>query len=164
MAKMENKKPEEQKPINVPDDLQVGAEGVAYYTINEEGPIHGNYRGVFSIRCYLNPLDSLAAGRHFRELLGQYGDVAGEQDRYMAFCIAQLSRRVLKGPPWWHADQIAGNIPDLNVLSTLLDRALTAEAAYKQRLVKMKEEALEKASVAAQAIQENLNPKKEEEK
>lgn len=160
---MDQQKPESEKLVAVPDDLVVGPDGVAHYTINEEGPIQGNYRGVFALRCYLNPLDALAAGRQFRELIGPFGADAGEQDRYLAFCYSQLSKRVIKGPPWWSADQIAGNIPDLNILSTILDRALTAEAAYKQRLAKMKQEALEKASLAAQALHESLNPKKKEE-
>jgi hypothetical protein len=156
--------PTDQKSIVLPDDLTLAQDGTALFTINEEGPIQGNYRGVFQLRCYLNPLDSLAAGRQFRTLLGEFGDSAGEQDRYTAFCTSQLAYRVIKGPPWWTANNQTGNIPDLNVLSILLDRCLTAEAAYKQHLVKRKEEALEKASKAAQALHESLNPKKEEEK
>jgi hypothetical protein len=158
-------KKEEQKPIVLPDDLTVNPDGTAIFTINEEGAIQGNYRGVFSLRCYLNPLDALSAGRHFRDLLGPYGESAGEQDRYMAFCTSQLAKRVIKGPPWWNANgnEPAGNIPDLNILSTILDRALTAESIYKQRLAKMKAEALEKAQQATQAIQDSLNPKKKEE-
>ena len=156
-------KPEEQKTIVLPDDLTISPDGTALFSINEVGAIQGDYRGVFHLRCYLNPLDSLAAGREFRNLLGQYGDSAGEGDRYTAFCASQLGHRVIKGPPWWTANNQAGNIPDLNVLSTILDRALTAEAYYKQHLVKRKEEALEKAQKAAQALHESLNPKKKEE-
>ncbi len=152
--------PTEQKPITLPDDLVVNPDGVAFYTINEEGQIQGSYKGVFQLRCYLNPLDALAAGRQFRDLLGQFGVDAGEQDRYLAFCISQLAKRVIKGPTWWNADQ---TVPDLNILSIILDRSLTAEAVYKQHLVKRKEEALEKAQKAAQALHESLNPKKKEE-
>ena len=154
-------KNEEQKLIVLPEDLTIGPEGIAHYTIQEEGPIQGSYKGILSLRCYLNPLDSLAAGRHFRDLLGQFGGDSSEQDKYLAFCISQLSKRVIKGPPWWNIDQV-GNVPDLNILSIILDRALTAEAAYKQHLTKRKDEALEKAQKAAQALHESLNPKKEE--
>jgi hypothetical protein len=154
--------PTDLKPVVLPDDLVVNPEGTAIFTINEEGQLQGSYKGVFTLRCYLNPLDSLAAGRHFRELLGPYGDAAGEQDRYLAFSLSQLTKRVIKGPPWWNLDQ-TGNVPDLNILSLILDRSLTAEAAYKQHLVKRKEEALEKAQKAAQALHESLNPKKKEE-
>lgn len=159
---MNDQKPEDQKPVIVPDDLSIDPNGTATFTINEEGSIQGSYRGVFSLRCYLSPLDSLAAGRQFRELIGPFGDSSSEQDRYLAFCVSQLNRRVIKGPPWWNAGDVPGNIPDLNVLSILLDRALTAETVYKQRLTKMKEEALEKAQKSAQLLQESLNPKKEE--
>jgi hypothetical protein len=159
---MNDQKLEEQKSIILPDDLTVDPNGTATFTINEEGQIQGDYRGTFTLRCYLSPLDSLAAGRQFRELIGQFGESAGEQDRYLAFCVSQLNRRVVKGPPWWNASDVPGNIPDLNVLSILLDRALTAETVYKQRLTKMKEEALEKAQKSAQLLQESLNPKKEE--
>ena len=154
---------DEQKPIILPDDLTLSQDGTALFTINEEGALQGSYKGVFSLRCYLSPLDSLAAGRHYRDLLGQFGADAGEQDRYTAFCMAQLAKRVIKGPPWWSANDLAGNVPDLNILSVLLDRSLTAEAAYKQHLVKRKTEALAKAQTAVQAIQDSLNPKKKEE-
>jgi hypothetical protein len=155
-------KPEDQKLVALPDDLVVNPDGTATFTINEEGQINGSYRGVFALRCYLSPLDSLAAGREYRTLLGQFGESAGEGDRYTAFCISQLAKRVIKGPPWWNADQIAGNIPDLNILSLILDRCLSAEAVYKQRLQARKTEALEKAHAAATALQESLNPKKKE--
>lgn len=153
---------EEQKPIALPDDLTVSPDGTAIYTMNEEGPIQGSYKGTFTLRCYLSPLDSLAAGRQFRDLLGQFGDSAGEQDRYLAFCVSQINKRVIKGPPFWNASDIAGNIPDLNVLSVILDRSLTAESVYKQRLTTKKAEALAKAQNAATAIQESLNPKKKD--
>ena len=159
---MNDQKPEDQKPVIVPDDLSIDPNGTATFTINEEGQIQGDYRGTFTLRCYLSPLDSLAAGRQFRELIGQFGESAGEQDRYLAFCVSQLNRRVIKGPPWWNASDVPGNIPDLNVLSLILDRSLTAEAVYKQRLTKMKQEALEKAQQAATALQESLNPKKKD--
>lgn len=157
-------KSEEQKSVILPDDLVVSPDGTATFTINEEGLVQGSYKGSFALRCYLSPLDTLSAGRQFRDLLGQFGESAGEQDRYLAFCISQLSRRVIKGPPWWNTGDGSGSIPDLNVLSLILDRCLTAEAAYKQRLVTKKTEALQKATQAATAIQESLNPKKEEEK
>ena len=90
----------EQKELKIPDDLVVQPEGVAIFTINEEGQIQGSYKGVFTLRCYLSPLDSLAAGREFRNLLGPFADSASEQDRYTAFCMSQLAKRVIKGPPW----------------------------------------------------------------
>ena len=154
---------QEQKTLAIPDDLVIQIDGTAFFTINEEGLTQGSYRGVFNLKCYLSPLDSLAASRHYRELLGPYGDSAGEQDRYLAFCVSQLARRVIKGPPWWTATEgQPGNILDLNILSLILDRSLTAEAAYKERLTKMKQEALEKAQNAATALQDSLNPKKNE--
>jgi len=156
-------KPEEQKPVIIPNDLQINLDGTATFVISEDALIGGSYKGTFALRCYLSPLDSLAAGRHFRDLLGPYGESAGEQDRYLAFCVSQLAKRVIKGPPWWNADQQSGNIPDLNILSLILDRALTSETAYKQRLAERKAEALEKAQNAAKGLQESLNPNKKEE-
>ena len=159
---MENKT-EDPKSVTIPEDLKINPDGTAFYTINEEGAIQGDYRGVFTLKCYLSPLDSLAAGRQFRNHLGPYGDSATESERYTAFCMSQIAYRVIKGPPWWTADNSTGNIPDLNILSTILDRCLVAESAYKERLAKMKEEALSKAQTAVQAIQDSLNPKKKEE-
>lgn len=158
---MTDQKPSDPKPTILPTDLVIGPDGVAIFTINEEGPIQGSYKGIFSLRCYLSPLDSLAAGRMHRELLGQYGSYAGEGDSFTAFCLSQLNKRVIKGPPWWNIDQ-PGNIPDLNILSLLLDRALTAETIYKERLAKMKEEALVKAQESLKKLQESANPQKKE--
>jgi hypothetical protein len=155
--------PKEEPEVSIPDDLVVNPDGLALFTISEDGAVQGSYKGVFSLRCYLSPLDTLAAGRHMRDLLGPYGASATEQDSYMSFCISQLTKRVVKGPPWWTANNQSGDIPDLNILSLILDRALTAERVYKQRLAKIKQEALERAFKAAQELQDSLNPKKKEE-
>jgi hypothetical protein len=155
---------EKQDEKKLPDDLILNPDGTAIYTINEEGSVNGSYKGVFKLRAFLTPLETLEAGRIFRELLGPYGADAGEQDRFMAFCISQLQKRVIKGPPWWSTDSaLMGNIPDSNILSLILDRSITAESVYKERLKAKKEEALKKADDATKVIQERLEGKDKKE-
>jgi hypothetical protein len=47
---------------------------------------------------------------------------------------------------------VAGNIPDLNILTTVLDRSLAAELAYKELLKEKKGQALEKSKNAMEGI------------
>src|SRR5271165_3779061 len=111
---MEEKKEETQ----IPSDLVVNPDGTAIFTINEQGKVQGNYTGTFTFRCFINPLDNLAAGKVFRELLGPFGADANEDDKFMAFALSQLQKRIIKSPPWWQTDSVIhGNIPDSFVIS-----------------------------------------------
>ena len=167
---MENKTTDPSQDQNkLPDDLIVNPDGTAVFTIQEEGEVQGSYRGTFILKCYLNPMETLSAGRLFRDYLGPNGELASENDRFLAFALAQLQKRVIKGPPWWQVEGTQGNIPDTNILSITLDRAITAEAAFKARLKQKKDAALQQAQEALLAIQKKqaedrkpISDKKEE--
>lgn len=149
---------EDKKPKPLPQDLIINQDGTATYTIAEEGDVLGSYKGVFVFKCYLSPLDSLSANRAFRELLGPFAQEATDTDRWTAYALTQLQKRVIKAPPWWQTDSaLPGNIPDHNVLSTILDRAADAEIAYRERLKEKRTDTLKKVSDATKAIQERLN-------
>lgn len=159
-------KPEEQKPKQ-DTNLILNTDGTASWTFREEGDTLGaTYAGTFVFKCYLNPLDSLAAGRLYRELLGQNGHEAGDQERFLAFALSQCKYRITKAPPFWKSSNSVvdgGDVPDLNLISLILDKAISSEVLYKEQLKKRKEEALDKAQKAAEALHESLNPKKKEE-
>jgi hypothetical protein len=149
---------EKDETKTLPIDLILNQDGTATYTINEQGEVQGGYTGTFILKCFLTPLDVLSAGRQYRDLLGQFGSTASETEKFIAFSLSQLSKRIVKSPPWWNTDSaILGNIPDLNILSLLLDRAMDSEIAYKQRLKKKKTEALDSAKSSIEAIQDRLN-------
>ena len=111
---------ESNKPDELDTDIHLKPDGTAIWTLREEGEISGTYSGAFTFKCYLDPLATLAAGRLYRELLGSYGDSASETERFIAFALSQLQKRVIKGPPFWATASesgFVGNIPDLNILS-----------------------------------------------
>lgn len=156
--------PEESKT-----DLIFNSDGTATYELNMDGDISGSYRGKFVFKCYLDPLSELAASKLFRELMGFNPQEMNETDKYLAWALAQLKYRIAKSPPFWKTEGslIDGNIFDKNIITHVLDMATEAELLYRKDIKKRKEEALQKAHAATQAIQEKLSPKrkkKEEEK
>jgi hypothetical protein len=143
------------------NDIILNADGTALWTLREDGDtVLQTYIGPFTFKCFLNPLETLAAGRLYRELLGNNSGEAGEQERYTAFALSQLKFRVVKAPPFWNTDSIvAGNIPDTNIISLILDRAISSEVLYKEELKKKRADALKKAADAVTALQASLNAK-----
>jgi hypothetical protein len=160
---------EEQKPKQDPS-LILNNDGTASWTFREEGDtLQATYAGTFVFKCYLSPLETLASGRLFRELIGQNSNEASDQERFLAFSLSQLKSRIVKAPPFWKTDSnsiVDGNIPDLNLISLTLDKAINAELLYKEELKKKKAEAVATVQAAATALQESLKPtrkKKEKE-
>lgn len=128
----------------------------ATWQMKAEGAILGTYTGTFKFKCYMTPVDNLAAGREMRALLGRDSMFASENDRFTAYALSQLKYRVISGPPFWDSSKqnsdYAGNIPDQDVLALILDSALSAELKYKQMLDERKEEAIQRAKKAAEQI------------
>jgi hypothetical protein len=141
-------------------DLNFNNDGTATYELNMDGDISGSYRGKFIFRCYLDPLSELAASRLFREIMGVNSQEMPETEKYLAWALAQLKYRIVKAPPFWRTENsiVDGNIFDKNVIMHVLDMATEAELLYRKNLKKKKEEALEKAQQAVQALHESLNP------
>lgn len=152
-------------PEETKTELSFNNDGTATYELNMDGDISGSYRGKFVFRCYLDPLSELAASRLFREIMGTNSQDMPETEKYLAWALAQLKFRIAKAPPFWRTENsiVDGNIFDKNVIMHVLDMATEAELQYRKNLKKRKEAALEKASLAAQALHESLNPKKKEE-
>lgn len=155
-------KPPEYREV-VRDDIQIIG-SVATWTMRVDGTVSGTFTGTFQFRCFLTPLQRIAAGREQRALLGEsraFSETPDyEHEAWLAYLLTQLKYRIISAPPFWATAGInkshEGDIPDENVLEKVLDAATDAELIYKQRLRKFKEEALVKANIGAKAVEEEL--------
>lgn len=147
----------------VRDDIQING-GIATWTMHIDGAVSGTYTGTFKFRCFLTPLQRIAAGREQRALLGESRAFAEtpdyEHEAWLAYLITQLKYRIISAPPFWNTSGInkshEGDIPDENVLEKILDAATDAELIYKRQLKKLKEDAIIKANAGAKAVEEQL--------
>lgn len=129
---------------------------VATWQLRAEGDLLGTYSGIFKFRCYLTPMQEIAAGRKRRELLGVNPFAADEHESFMAYALSQLEQRILSSPPFWTAtiptSGIAGDIPDNDIITKILDAAVNAQLKYKQEKDNQKKESIERAKKAAERI------------
>lgn len=125
-------------------DIILNSDNTSTWTFKEEGDISGTFSGTFIFKCFLNPLEQLSAGKLYRELLGSNLEFATDNDKFLAFTMSQLQKRIVKAPPFWSsAPDMLGNIPDSNILSLVLEKAIESESLYKARLAKKRADALE---------------------
>lgn len=124
------------------------------WDIGTHGEIQGTYSGTFVFKCFLTPTEKLAAGRTYRELLGPNAALALSHEDQLAFALAQLKYRIITAPPFWGSslgiDGVAGDIPDENIISVILDAALSCEFKYLAELRNKKDEAIQRAKAAAE--------------
>lgn len=139
---------------------------VATWEINTTGSINGTYIGTFRFRCFLTPLQQIAAGREERELIGVNMSLAPEHEKFLAFALTQLKYRVISSPPFWASanpnGNMSGDIPDEEVINMILSAAIDSEAKYKNELKSRKEEAIKRAKTASEAIVKAELEEKEE--
>lgn len=135
----------------------------ALWDIRLDGDINGTYTGSFRFKCFLTPTQRLAASREYRELLGPNPTIALEHEDNLAFALSQLKHRIISAPPFWtstlQSSNVAGDLPDENIIMAVLDAAVGAELKYKAQLKTRKLEAIEKAKKAAERL---LNTQQEE--
>lgn len=128
----------------------------ATWEMRLEGDISGTYTGTFKFRCYLTPMQKIAANREMRELLGSHMTMAAEHEANLAFALTQLKHRVISAPPFWGASGvIPGDIPDSNVVIAVLDAAIAAELKYVEQLKQKKLDSIDRAKAAAEQILNN---------
>jgi hypothetical protein len=142
-------------------DLRIDG-SVATWEMKVEGSISGTYAGTFRFRCFLTPLQIITAGREYRELLGSNMSLANEHESMLAWALSQLKQRVISAPPFWNSQadsSLPGDIPDEEVITTILDAAIASENKYKDQLKKRKEDALKRAKAAGETILENKDMK-----
>lgn len=119
----------------------------ATWDMRLDGDIHGTYVGAFRFKCYLSPLQQIAADRERRELLGNQPLYASDHESFLAYALTQLKQRIITAPPFWASTSpatMAGDIADENIIAAVLDSALGAEIKYKSQLKKKKQEALDR--------------------
>ncbi len=137
----------------------------AVWDLRMEGPIKGTYSGTFRFRCFLTPIQSIAAGREYRELLGANMALAMEHESALAWALCQLKYRVISAPPFWGSENpeggISGNLSDELVITEVLNAAIASENKYMEQIKKRKEEAIIRAKRASEAILEQKEEKKE---
>ena len=129
---------------------------IATWEMRLEGEIQGTYTGTFRFRCFLTPTQRLAAGREYRELLGNNPQLALPHEDNLAFSLSQLKYRILSAPPFWTStiqqNSVAGDLPDENIIDAVLDAAVASELKYKAQLKQRKIDAIERAKKAAERM------------
>jgi len=125
----------------------------ATWNMRLEGDINGVYAGAFRFKCYLSPLQQIAANREYREILGPNPTFASEHESFLAYALTQLKYRVISSPPFWDSQSpatLAGDIADENIISAVLDAALGSEIKYKSQMKKKKLDAIARAKAATE--------------
>lgn len=132
----------------------------ALWEMKADGVIHGTYMGTFRFRCYLSPLQQIAAGREERELLGTNIALAPEHERFLAYALSQLKYRVITAPPFWSSanpnGNLAGDVADEEIVSAVLDAAINAEVMYKKELKKRRDSAIERAKTLGEQMNKQV--------
>ena len=139
------------------DQSDILIEGsTATWEMNLDGSVLGTHRGRFKFKCYLTPTEIIAAGRSYRELLGTNPALASEHESFLAYALTQLKYRIIEAPPFWATskDGIQGDLPDTEIVSAVLDAAISAELKFKGQLAKRKKDALDKAIKEAEKLSE----------
>lgn len=144
---------QEEKSLERSDLIIEG--NTATWDMRVDGTIHGTYVGAFRFKCYLSPLQQIAADRERRELLGAQPFAASEHESFLAYALTQLKYRIVTAPPFWASQNPAtldGDIADENVIAAVLDAALGAEMKYKSQLKKKKLDAVQRAKAATEKL------------
>lgn len=116
------------------------------------GAIEGTYVGTFKFRCYLSPIEKIAANREYRELMGEQMLLAPEHEANLAYAITQLKYRVISAPPFWTSNSVAGNIPEYEVIMAVLDASMEAELHFREKKKEDKKKDLDRARAAAEKM------------
>lgn len=136
-------------------DITIEDNDTATWTLSAIGDMRAStYIGKFRFKCFLNPTDKIAANREYRELLGANPTLTPEHESLLAYALTQLKYRVVSAPPFWTqsvgSTSYAGDIPDENIITTVLNAAIDSEVKYKNTIKKRTEEALKRARLAAE--------------
>ena len=154
---MANELTDQEKEVLERKDLIIEG-NTATWQMRLEGDISGTYAGSFRFKCYLSPLQQIAADRERRELLGNQFVGIDEHISFLAYALTQLKYRIVTAPPFWASASpasLAGDIPDENVIAAILDAALGSEIKYKSQLKKKKLEAIARGKAGVEKLMED---------
>ncbi len=120
------------------------------------------FKGMFKVKCVLNPLEYIGADAMYRELLGKTNpQYASDYVSKLCYTISQLKYRVMDSPSWFKNTKIGvdgGHIDDA-ILFFILDKAVDCEIQFREGVQKKYEEA---RGEVRKAIDEKDNKKSEE--
>lgn len=121
--------------------ILINDDGTANFTIDSEGiATKDTYRGTFTVKCMLSPLEFIKADRLYRQLVGDNVSSAHPTARSNAFALSQLKFRIVKAPPFWQNDELAGGHVENNIIAEVMESAITAEEKYREQKQKEAEE------------------------
>ena len=137
-------------------DLVIEGSTATWTMNNIQGSIGGTYNGTFKFKCWLSPTEDLASNRLYRELLGPHAILASEDDSYLSYALTQLKYRVVSAPPFWTSPQqsgeMAGSIPDREVILVVLDASARAAKAFKDKMATERESILKNTIKTAEEM------------
>jgi hypothetical protein len=91
------------------------------------------YDGRFTVRCLLNMKQKHLLELEKTRLLGSYTNPTDELAG-IAVILANLRNRIIDGPPWWVQSDGGYEISDIDTLTALYNKVLTAETEWRNKL------------------------------
>jgi hypothetical protein len=119
--------------------------GTATFFVDTESGSTGTiYKGIFKVKCILSPLEYINADALYRELIGKTNpQFASEYVGQLCYALSQLKFRIMDCPDWFKNREtgIHGSNADDSVLLHVLDKAIDAEAQYREGMKERYEKA-----------------------
>lgn len=146
----------DQKPkVEVRSDLIIEG-NTATWEMQSQGTLMGTYAGTFRFRCFLTPMQRIAADREYREILGPNPAMASSHESFLAYALTQLKYRITDAPPFWTAtlqkSSYAGDLVDDEIITAVLDAAVGSEVKYRETVKERKDATIAQAKAAAERI------------
>lgn len=138
----------------------------ALWDMKLDGTLNGTYVGTFRFKCFLDPLQKIAADRERRELLGNQPAYASDHESFLAYAFCQLKYRIITSPPFWKTQMNGGasydgNIADENIIEAVLNAAIASEIKYKKHLADTRGVSAKSARNSLEALLQTSESKEE---
>ncbi len=91
------------------------------------------FEGQFTVNCLLNMRQKHILELEKTRLLGNYPNPTDELAG-IAVILANLRGRIIDGPEWWKQSDGGYNLTDIDVLTALYNKVLSAEAEWRTKL------------------------------
>lgn len=115
----------------------MSTETTSIFDVNTIGNESGNpYTGTFKVRTLLSRRQVAQADEFRRTIIGASPDGVVNAVNEDAWVSGQLFVRVLESPEWFRTSAYGIDLPDTNITRIILDKALEAEKARKDALIK----------------------------
>lgn len=108
------------------------------------------YKGIFKVKCILNPLEYAQADALYRQLLGKDNpQYASEYVSQLCYALSQLKYRIIDCPDWFKNKEtgIHGSSIEDNILLYIMDKCVESESDYRtgteERYKKARKEVVE---------------------